>query len=92
MCLASNSPASLSTVDAIFAVYEASSWELWIFMWYTAFDGSSRGAVYIVFFYLFLFFFLVIFIQVKRNSTLSLAHDMTIDTRFVTYVTYETLD
>ncbi len=49
-------------VDAFFAVYEASTLELWSFMMYTAIDG--RGASISIVFYIFLTFFIVVILQV----------------------------
>ena len=49
-------------MDALFAVYEASTLELWSFMMYTAIDG--RGAFLPIIFYLLLVFFVVILLQV----------------------------
>lgn len=49
-------------VDALFAVYEASTLELWSFMMYSAIE--TRGAGIPVIFYVFLTFFIVIILQV----------------------------
>ena len=53
---------SFFSVDALFAVYEASTLELWSFMMYTAIDGS--GVLLPIIFYLLLVFFVVILLQV----------------------------
>ena len=50
--------------DAVFAVYEASSLELWYFMDQAARNGAARSAAYIATFYVSLVFFLVILVQV----------------------------
>jgi hypothetical protein len=52
-------------VDALFAVYEASSWELWSFMELNAFNGAPRNFVYTAAFYFTMVFFLVVFVQVR---------------------------
>ena len=67
-------PFACLPVDAIFAVYEASSLELWSFMEYTALDGSPQrgaGIFFTLFYYSTLVFFLVIFVQVCKAGTLS---------------------
>lgn len=51
-------------VDALFAVYEASSLELWYFMNQGALTGATRSIGIIAFFYVTLVFFLVIIMQV----------------------------
>ena len=53
-----------AAVDALFAVYEASSWELWSFMEYAAVNGGSRTPLTSPAFYLTLVLFLVVFVQV----------------------------
>ena len=53
-----------NTVDAMFAVYEASSLELWSFFSYNALDGASGPVGAVSFFYLSMVFYLVIFVQV----------------------------
>ena len=50
-------------VDALYAVYEASTLELWSFMMYSAIGG--RSLVLPVLFYLFLVLFVVILLQVS---------------------------
>ncbi len=55
----------------MFGVYEASSWELWIFMWYNAASGAPRTQFSIFIFYSLLFSFLVIFIQVSNKRFLA---------------------
>lgn len=62
--LPSFSPPPLSTVDALFAVYEASSWELWSFMEYNALNGAPRSLLFPVVFYVAMVFFLVVIVQV----------------------------
>ena len=52
------------TVDALFAVYEASSLELWFFMYQSSTNGSARSIGNIVLFYFTLVSFLVFFVQV----------------------------
>jgi len=54
----------LCAVDALFAVYEASSLELWSFMEYNGLSGSSRSIYTPVFFYFMMVFYLVIIVQV----------------------------
>ena len=49
-------------MDALYAVYEASTLELWSFMMYTAIEG--RGVVLPVLFYFFLVLFIVVILQV----------------------------
>lgn len=53
-----------NTVDAMFAVYEATSLELWSFFSYNAFDGASGPVGAVAVFYLSMVFYLVIFVQV----------------------------
>ena len=52
-------------VDALFAVYEASSLELWFFMDQAAMSGAARRTGYIGLFYITLVFFLVFLFQVS---------------------------
>ena len=54
----------LFIVDALFAVYEASSLELWFFMDQAAKSGASRSTGYIALFYITLVVLLVILFQV----------------------------
>ena len=53
------------TADAIFAVYEASSLELWYFMLQAATNGGARRFEYITVFYVTLVFLLVFLVQVS---------------------------
>ena len=50
------------TVDALYAVYEASTLELWNYMLYTAIEGNS--VLLPVLFYFFLVVFIVLIVQV----------------------------
>ena len=54
----------LYVVDAFFAVYEASSLELWTVMQNTAYEGANRTVFVIGIYYASMVFFLVIFVQV----------------------------
>ena len=54
----------LHIVDALFAVYEASTLELWSFMFYTAVDGQDFVQASI--FFVFLVIFIVILLQVEK--------------------------
>ena len=56
---------SLTAVDALYAVYEASTFELWSFMMYSAIEG--RGSFFPVLIYLFLTLFIVIILQVQNG-------------------------
>ena len=56
------------TADALFAVYEASSLELWFFMYQAALNGGARAVGYITVFYVTLVFFLVFLVQVSLGS------------------------
>ena len=53
------------TADALFAVYEASSLELWYFMCQAAISGGARTSGHIALFYVTLVFFLVFLVQVS---------------------------
>lgn len=53
-----------AAVDALFAVYEASSLELWSFMEYNGLSGSLRSTYAPALYYLMMVFYLVIFVQV----------------------------
>ena len=55
-------------VDALFAVYEASSLELWYFMENAAIQGAPRSIVSTIMFYTFLVFFLVFYLQVSLHT------------------------
>lgn len=57
-------------VDALYAVYEASTLELWSFMMYNAIDGNNPYAAAI--FYFFLVLFIVILLQVRTKPHLLL--------------------
>ena len=57
-------------VDALFAVYEASSLELWYFMATVAISGSPRSVGIIAVFHISLVLFLVFLVQVSFNSGL----------------------
>ena len=50
-------------MDALYAVYEASTLELWSFMMYNAIDGTE--ALLAVLFYFALVLFIVIILQVR---------------------------
>ena len=75
-----HTPPSLSlsplAVDAVLAVYEATSLELWSFFSYTAADGAPSHLGVAALFYLTMVFYLVIFVQVgttqQQTSLLSL--------------------
>lgn len=56
---------TLCTADALFAVYEASSLELWYFMYQAATSGGARTSGHITTFYVTLVFFLVFLVQVS---------------------------
>lgn len=56
---------SMFLVDALFAVYEASSLELWYFMSQAAINGGARSVGHISIFYFTLVFFLVFLVQVR---------------------------
>ena len=58
-------PLPLPPVDAVFAVYEATSLELWSFFSYTASDGAPSHLGVAAIFYLTMVFYLVIFVQVS---------------------------
>ena len=58
-----------SSVDAVFAVYEATSLELWSFFSYTASDGAPSPVAVAALFYLSMVLFLVIFVQVCWATT-----------------------
>ena len=47
-------------------MYEASSWELWSFMEYNAFNGGPRNIAYSAIFYITMVFFLVVIVQVRQ--------------------------
>ena len=53
----------MRAVDALFAVYEASTLELWSFMFYTAVDGQDL--VQASLFFVLLIIFIVILLQVR---------------------------
>ena len=55
------------TVDAVFAVYEASSFELWYFMELTALNGAPRDGITIFLFFTTMVVYLVILIQVSTR-------------------------
>ncbi len=55
----------LNIVDALYAVYEASTLELWSFMMYSAIEG--RGSFFPVLIYLVLTLFIVIILQVQNG-------------------------
>lgn len=52
-------------VDALYAVYEASTLELWSFMMYNAIDGNDIYSASI--FYVFIVLFIVILLQVRAK-------------------------
>ena len=52
-------------VDALFAVYEASSLELWSFMQYNGLNGAPRSYLTTIFYYITMVFYLVIVVQVR---------------------------
>ena len=54
-----------TVVDALYAVYEASTLELWSFMMYTAIDGNNVFSAGI--FYFLLVLFIVILLQVRAK-------------------------
>ena len=57
-------------VDSLYAVYEASTLELWSFMMYNAIDGNNAYSAGI--FYFFLVLFIVILLQVRAKPHLLL--------------------
>ena len=59
-------------VDGLYAVYEASTLELWSLMMYTAIEGRSVELPII--FYFLLFMFLVIILQVSRQLCMIVYH------------------
>lgn len=62
-----NSPPHSITVDAVFAVYEATSLELWSFFSYTAYDGAPSPVLLVSLYYYTMVFYLVIFVQVQTH-------------------------
>lgn len=65
VCLTNHGFIALTfAVDALFAVYEASSLELWFFMDQAAMHGGTRTTAYVGLFYVTLVFFLVFVFQV----------------------------
>ena len=55
-----------SLVDALYAVYEASTLELWSFMMYAAIEGRDRHLPVLI--YVFLTLFIVVILQVHTNT------------------------
>lgn len=62
------SPPYSITVDAVFAVYEATSLELWSFFSYTAADGAPSPVNLVAIYYFTMVFYLVIFVQVQTHA------------------------
>lgn len=63
-------------VDAVFAVYEATSLELWSFFSYTAYDGSPSPVSLVALYYFTMVFYLVIFVQVQTRVPIEILHDI----------------